>query len=64
MWRDAPRRAGGGLVVGFLLHPACGQRREREREKLRSASLVCRGQRERKLDVMGTKTVGSEVGGA
>uniref|UniRef100_A0A480H9S2 Sodium/potassium-transporting ATPase subunit alpha-1 n=1 Tax=Sus scrofa TaxID=9823 RepID=A0A480H9S2_PIG len=22
MWRDAPRRAGGGLVVGFLLHPA------------------------------------------
>ena len=30
MWRDAPRRAGGGLVVGFLLHPACGQQRERE----------------------------------
>lgn len=61
VWRDALRRAGGGLVVGLLLYPAWGGGAGTEREREVTVGLPPRqgaeGKTER-MDLRGTKPTG------
>lgn len=61
VWRDALRRAGGGLVVGLLLYPAWGGgggHRKRERGDSGSSSSAGGRGKDRKNGPQGNKANG------
>lgn len=59
VWRDAPRRAGGGLVVGLLLYPAWGgPQKEREISDSESSSSGGGRGKDRKNGPQGNKANG------